>query len=78
MKLTVKNFEYNGFCGRLLGGDAVYTATFLDWTNDPGVAKFLCSDGFVRLIPTFAIEDASGLPKQDLTNKVLVGAPSHS
>ena len=75
----VGNFTYNGFCGQHLPGKAPYTATFIRWTDDPGVAIFLCSDGKERLIPTFAIiGDTSGLPKQDYSNKVYFGSPSHS
>jgi len=75
----VENFTYNGFGGQHLPGKAPYTATFVEWTNDPGVATFLCSDGKERLIPTFAlIGDQSGLPKQDYTNKVYFGSESHS
>jgi len=75
----VKNFTYNGFMGQYLPGKAPYTATFVEWTNDPGVAVFQCSDGQERLIPTFAVlGDPSGLPEQDYTNKVYFGSPSHS
>ena len=75
----VENFTYNGFVGRHLPGKASYTATFVEWTDDPGVATFLCSDGKERLIPTFAlIGDQSGLPKQDYSNKVYFGSWSHS
>jgi len=75
----VVHFTYNGFYGQPLPGKAPYTATFVEWTNDPGVATFLCSDGKERLIPTFAlIGDQSGLPKQDMRNKVNFGPKSHS
>ena len=78
----VRNFHYNGFCGQELAGYTSYTAEFLEWTNDPGVAKFQCSDGKIRLIPTFALEgDRSVMPKQDyqkLGGKVLFGAPTQS
>ena len=75
----VSNFTYNGFGGEKLPGKAPYTATFVEWTDDPGVAIFLCSDGKERLIPTFAlIGDKRGLPEQDYTNKVYFGSESHS
>lgn len=81
MELTfkVRNFTYNGFMGQKLPGEAPYSATFVEWTNDPGVANFRCSDSKERLIPTFAlIGDQSGLPEQDYTHKVYFGSPSHS
>jgi len=78
----IQNFIYNGFYGKSLSGIAPYRAKFKEWTNDPGVAVFECSDSKERLIPTFAIA-ARGLkkhplPKQDMSNKVLFGAPAHS
>ena len=54
--MKVYNFIYNGFCGRLTGGIAPYTAKFSEWTGDPGVMRCACSDGRKRLIPTFALE----------------------
>jgi len=75
----VENFAYNGFSGQTLPGKAPYTATFIGWTADPGVANCRCSDGEVRLIPTFAlVGDKGGLPKQDLSHKLYFGARSHS
>ncbi len=75
----VENFSYNGVMGQRLPGIAPYTATFVGWTNDPGVATFKCSDGQERLIPTFAIiGDQSRLPRQYYTHKVYFGAPSQS
>ena len=52
----VHNFDYNGFSGQLCDGDATYTAVLIEWTLDPGVGRFQCSDGKVRLIPTFALK----------------------
>ncbi len=76
---NVKNFTYNGFFGKLLGGETSYTAEFEEWTTDPGVAKCRCSDGEERLIPTFALVGLvrKELPKQIETG-VLFGAPSQS
>ena len=78
--LKVRNFEYNGFCGKLLDGYTSYTANFKEWTSDPGVATFTCSDGEDRLIPTFAMEGEelpAGVPKQPKTG-VLFGAACKS
>ena len=78
----VKNFNYNGLMGENLPGHTPYTAEFVEWTRDPGVAKFQCSDGKVRLIPTFALEgDTSELPKQNyqkVGGKVLFGISANS
>ena len=75
----VRNFTYNGFMGQNLPGQAPYTATFIEWTTDPGVARCSCSDGRERLIPSFAfLGDLSTLPDQDMSNKVLFGGSSHS
>ena len=72
----VKNFTYNGFMGQDLPGKAPYTATFIEWTNDPGVARCSCSDGEERLIPSFALlGERSSLPDQDMSNKVYFGSP---
>lgn len=75
---SVENFEYNGFSGKTLPGFAPYTATFVEWTADPGVVKMSCSDGQDRLIPTFALETAMFLPKAERKETVLFGAPSKS
>jgi hypothetical protein len=75
----VENFSYDGFGGQHLPGKAPYMATFIEWTRDPGVGSFMCSDGRKRLIPTFAlIGDKSALPKQDYRHKVYFGDASHS
>ncbi len=75
----IRNFRYNGFYGEYLPGEAPYTAMFAEWTKDPGVAIFKCSDGQKRLIPTFAlIGDRKGLPEQDFRSKVYFGTPCHS
>lgn len=79
--MKVKRFSYNGFSGRELGGYASYTAKFKSWTEDPGVAVCICSDGKERLIPTcylegFRIDD---YPEQNNDNKFLYfGEPCHS
>ena len=76
----VQNFSYNGFCGQLLPAMASYLAKFKEWTNDPGIGIFGCSDGEERLIPTFALRGLNKypLPKQDMSKKVMFGAGSHS
>jgi len=69
--MRVINFSYNGFSGRVTGGYANYTAEFKEWTEDPGVAVCLCSDGVERLIPTFALEGfcEKDYPVQNNENK---------
>ena len=74
----IENFNYNGFMGKTLPGFAPYTATFVEWTKDPGVAKMHCSDGKDRLIPTFALETALFLPKAERKETVMFGAPASS
>ena len=75
----VENFEYNGFCGKSTGGFANYRATFVNWTGDPGIARMLCSDGEVRLIPTFALKGRGfSLPYDDTENKIMFGQQSAS
>lgn len=79
--MTVRNFIYNGLFGHLTGGDAEYTAEFLSWTEDPGVALCKCSDGQERLIPTFALVgfNNNAYPKQNCENKVMyIGKPCKS
>jgi len=49
---TVENFVYNGIFVIPKKGNAPYTAEFRNWTNDPGVAVCMCSDGKARLIPS--------------------------
>ena len=64
----VCSFEYNGFCGHVKQNKLVnYTASFKEWTSDPGVALFSCSDYKDRLIPVFALKNfkISDLPKQE-------------
>jgi len=79
LTFEVNNFAYNGFMGQHLPGKAPYTATFIKWTRDPGVAECLCSDGKVRLIPSFALQgDRSRLPEQSMEHKIYFGLPSHS
>lgn len=75
---NVENFEYNGFMGKTLPGFAPYTATFVEWSTDLGVAKMSCSDGQDRLIPTFALGTEIFLPKSNREESVLFGAPSSS
>lgn len=75
----VRNFEYNGFFGRSLKGFAPYKAKFKEWTSDPGIGVFECSDGKERLIPTFALigEAPLNLPEQPKTG-VMFGSPCKS
>lgn len=80
---TVRNFEYDGFGGMLRKGYAPYTATLLEWTLDPGVGRFQCSDGKVRLIPWFAVPDAPDWQRPatapaNYSPLFYVGSPSRS
>ena len=77
--MRVKNFEYNGFYCRDRKGYAKYTAEFKEWTDDPGIAVCICSDGKERLIPSCQLEGFNYelYPKQESTN-ILFGLPSHS
>lgn len=80
--LKIRNFEYNGFSGIELRGNAPFKARFKRWTNDPGIGLFECSDGKERLIPTFAIRNFSkqNLPKSNVPEekKVLFGVACNS
>ena len=76
----VENFVYNSFSVQSKPGIANYTATFKEWTNDPGIMVCNCSDGKKRLIPSCCLINATenSFPKQDLSNKVYFGQPSKS
>jgi len=66
----VHPFEYNGFYGNVDTSKYVdYTASFLEWTSDPGIARCECSDGEERLIPTFAMKgfNVKDYPEQPKT-----------
>lgn len=79
MVFKVKNFVYNGFYTETKPGLANYTVEFKEWTNDPGIAKCICSNGKLKLIPNFClIGDKSMLPEQNMSNKVLFGNSSKS
>lgn len=60
----VNSFKYNGFYGSSNNKILDYKAKFKEWTNDPGIAVFNCSDGQERKIPTFAINISFILPQQ--------------
>jgi len=83
---AVENFSYNGFGVESLEGFANYTVKeFVEWTNDPGIGKFLCSDEKVRLIPNCQltkeyIKSIPSCPKLDPFKGIGVffGEPSHS
>ena len=79
--MKVKRLTDNGFCGKRNKGYAKYTAEFKKWTEDPGVAVCICSDGKERLIPSFALEDfdVSLYPEQNTENKFMyMGVPCKS
>lgn len=77
----IRNFSYGGFSGKLLKGFAKYKASFINWTGDPGIARMLCSDGVIRLIPTFALKGKGCSLPEDTTkkeDKIMFGSPSKS
>jgi hypothetical protein len=82
--VKIQRFLYNGFHGQLRRGKTRYFVTsFVEWTRDPGIGVFECSDGKRRLIPSFAFiecwkEIKYLIPEQDMTNKVYFGAPCKS
>lgn len=79
--MVVKNFTYDGFAGRLTGGEAGYMAVFKEWTDDPGVAVCKCTDGKERLIPTFALDGWRGEdhpPQNNEGKQLYTGKPCHS
>lgn len=87
--MKVLNFTYNGIFGHIKPGYAPYTAEFLKWTDDPGIAIFKCSDGKDRPMPTFTVEDfdVTNYPEQILPEYrlkerasvgMILGTPCHS
>lgn len=84
---SVENFKYNGFSVLSKPGFAKYRIVkFLNWTNDPGIGKFLCTDKKERLIPTCCLSNKfiKTLPKQELSPNIIggkgdiIGIPSES
>lgn len=52
----IEEFTYNGFYGDSNPEVIMpYQAKFKEWTQDPGIAIFECTDGEERYIPTFAV-----------------------
>ena len=78
----VEKFNYNGFAVFAPKGGwnqfEKYTARFKEWTNDPGIAICVCSDGIERKIPSCCLHGENRPPKQDLSNKILFGEPCKS
>ncbi len=73
----VEKFSYNGFAVQGFGTETDYTAEFVSWTQDPGIALCRCSDGKEREIPSCClIGDTSILPVQTFTNKIIFGKPT--
>lgn len=76
---TINNYKYNGFMGNTMPGIAPFTAKFVKWSGDPGVAIMDCSDGKQRYIPTFAILGDFIIPRKEEYNKgILFGHSSNS
>lgn len=79
--MLVKRFAYDGFFVKEIGGYENYTATFKEWTKDPGVAVCMCSDGKERRIPTCCLDvfDYDAHPRQNNEGKLFyIGEPSNS
>lgn len=79
--MLVENFMYNGLFVQRQVGYAGYTATFKEWTEDPGIAVCECSDGQERLIPSCCLHgfNYDAYTKQNTDNKVgYLGSPSRS
>ena len=77
---SIENFVYDGLFVESKKGFAKYkVVSLVEWTNDPGIGKFLCSDGKERLIPSCQLtkEFLSKLPKESVKG-VLFGQPSKS
>ena len=64
--MQVRQFKYAQPHGRIMLELAHYHAQFIRWTNTPGIAECVCSDGRIRHIPDFALEGerAKQLPPQ--------------
>ncbi len=85
-KHSIANFYYNGFSVEYRPGFAEYEVKeFVEWTNDPGIGKFLCTDNEVRLIPSCQLsrEFYQELPKRPNLNPfegngAFFGPPSKS
>ena len=83
---AVENFNYNGFMTIPLEGFASYEVEeFIEWTNDPGIGRFKCSNGEIKLIPSCQLtrEYVKSLPEPPELKPlegigVLFGEPSHS
>ena len=81
-KFKVTKYSYNGFMGTHNPKKIMkYTALFKHWTPDPGIANCECSDGRIRLIPSYALKRIPrvkyDLPVQEKTG-VIFGTPSSS
>lgn len=81
-KYKVFSFRYNGFALKVGKTLTKYTATFKEWTDDPGVAVFECSDGEERKIPVRAVKNFNydNHPEQKWTKRppLILGEPSSS
>lgn len=58
---TVLNFTFDGKAVHITEGVAEYTATFIKWTKELGIARCLCSDGKERSIPSFCLRGSLGI-----------------
>ena len=65
--MKVLGFRYNGITARI-AGIAEYTAEFIKWTDDPGIAVCQCSDGKSRNIPTCCLV---GFIEKEFPNQIL-------
>ena len=82
MSFEVEQFTYNGFMVSTNNKKLIktnYTADFIKWTEDPGIAECQCSDGKIRYIPSCClIGNKESLPKQTYKHKILFGTPTTS
>jgi len=81
---SVRNFSYNGLAVTDKPGFSSYEVQFIEWTDDPGIGKFICTDNKVRYIPSCQLEETyyKSLPQKDWRNPnsepILIGKPSKS
>ena len=70
---SVANFSYDGFVVKRKEGFAPYRVEkLIQWTNDPGIGRFLCSDGEERLIPLLQLSEDFLITQEKLPGPVKV------
>jgi len=66
----IRNFEYNGFMGKLLKGHKNYIGKNPVKTNDPGIYKVTTSKDTIEYIPGYAIEGIEITYKTEESKKI--------